>query len=82
MRREFSQKHVVSRCVADETTDQKASEALFSQLDLNSFYSSLEMTVWLQCVAHQFLVQRGSCFELTGNRARLLPKSRRDLTHR
>ena len=75
MRREFSQKHVVSRCVADETTDQKASEALFFQLDLNTFYSSLEMTVWLQCLARQSLVQRGSFFELTGNRARLLPKS-------
>jgi len=75
MRREFSQKHVVSRCVADETTDQKASEALLFQLDLNSFYSSLEMTVWLQCLAPQSLVRRGSFFELTGNRARLLPKS-------
>jgi hypothetical protein len=75
MRRELSQKHVVSRCVADETTDQEASEALFSQLDLNSFYSSLEMTVWLQCLAHQSLVQRGSFLELTGNRPRLLPKS-------
>jgi hypothetical protein len=46
---------VVSRCVADEATDQKASETLLFQLDLNSFYSSLEMTVWLQCLAPQSL---------------------------
>ena len=48
MRREFAQKKVVSRCVADETTDQKASKALFLQLHLNLFNSSLEMTIWLQ----------------------------------
>ena len=58
MCREFTQKQVVSRGVADQPTDKKASEALFFQLYLNSFYSSLEMTVWLQLLAHRSLVRR------------------------
>ena len=53
MCREFTQKQVVSRGVADQPTDKKASEALFLQLHLSLFNSSLEMTIWLQSLAHR-----------------------------
>src|SRR5258708_40058022 len=62
VRREFAQKKVVRRCVADETTDQKASKALFFQLHLNLFNSSLEMTIWLQSPHSSPRAARGSVF--------------------
>ena len=68
MCREFAQKEVVSRWVADETTDKKASEALFLQLHPNLFKSSLEMTIWLQSLAHCSPVRRKDlCFAFALN---------------
>ena len=72
MCREFAQKQVVSRCVADETTDKKASEALFLQLRLNLFNSSLEMTIWLQPLAHRSPVRwKHSVLKQTGGARRI-----------
>ena len=76
MRGDFAQKKVVSRCVAEETTDQKASKALFLQLHLNLFNSSLEMTIWLQSPPHPSPAAGGSVFVWFASNLKLGGKGR------
>ena len=81
MRREFAQKKAVRRCVADETTDQKASKALFLQLHLNPFNSSLEMTIWLQSSHSSLVPPGGSVFVWFASNLKLGGKGREPIGH-